>query len=199
MLVRFFPINRTRVMQETYLGILNSLILYPFAYLAPNIEAGLSGIYTNTKFRVMAPFDAEKRERYREKMFEDERIEESQHKPKPWELQLKFQRLLLNPKFYYVHSIVIAPIVEELVFRGLFISFIDYVFEAMDINPSYSIILTSLAFGLLHNEGMKLGSACAGYMWANMAIQNGGSLWSSIVGHISQNAIGEAVHYYQRT
>lgn len=198
MFARFFPMNRSKVIQETYLGILNSLILYPISYIAPNIEEGLSGIYTNTKFRLMAPFDADKRERYRQKIFEEERNTEKNYKPKPWEWQLMIQRLLLNPQFYYLHSIIIAPIVEELIFRGLLMPFIGYVLEAADINPSYSIILTSLAFGLLHNEGMKLGATCSGYMWANMAAQNNGSLWSSLAGHISQNAIGEVIYHYQR-
>jgi membrane protease YdiL (CAAX protease family) len=90
-------------------------------------------------------------------------------------------------------TVVGAPIVEELFFRGLFLRSLGRRW-----NLTVGVIVTSLVFGLFHAQGSSFAQAAfivlvtAGYgtVFALVVIKADGRLGPSIIGHMIVNTVG---------
>ena len=80
-----------------------------------------------------------------------------------------------------ISTILVAPVVEEFLFRGLLLHRLSYKYGAKE-----GLILSSVIFGLMH--GLDLGAVFIGFVFGWYYIQNG-SLWVSIGLHMSHNTM----------
>lgn len=89
-----------------------------------------------------------------------------------------------------VGYVVVAPVVEELAFRGYLSRWlIDADFEAVPLGKStaWSLIVSSAAFGVLHGHLWPAGTV-AGLVYA-LALRSRGRLGDAIVAHATTNAL----------
>lgn len=89
---------------------------------------------------------------------------------------------------------VVAPIVEEFIFRGLVMNRLSRVMPGW-----LAVVLSAAAFGLCHGElvwftyAFVLGALFA---WIDL---RAGSIWPSILGHVAFNAIGQIFSFIPET
>ena len=84
----------------------------------------------------------------------------------------------------FVTLVVLAPVAEELLFRG-------YLFGALRryINPILTIVITSVMFSLVHgNVGVMIDTLALGLVLGTLR-QMTGSIWASILLHMAKNAL----------
>ncbi|MEE3269936.1 MAG: type II CAAX endopeptidase family protein [Candidatus Thermoplasmatota archaeon] len=87
-------------------------------------------------------------------------------------------------------TVIIAPIAEELMFRGYVLDSIrkmhgDWV----------AVVISALIFGLVHFEPYTIGlAAIGGLIYGYLRVRTG-SLWPSIIGHMLWNGIALVVTY----
>ncbi len=93
--------------------------------------------------------------------------------------------LLLN--LFVVIAVVIAPIVEEFVFRG-------FVFNALlrRMPLALAAILSGILFGAVHGEPIVIAPLAIGGAVLAWIYYSSGSLWSSMLAHATFNAINLA-------
>ncbi|MBQ8781306.1 MAG: CPBP family intramembrane metalloprotease [Oscillospiraceae bacterium] len=78
-------------------------------------------------------------------------------------------------------SIILAPIAEELIFRGILLS------EAARINERFAIVFSAVMFGLMHGNPYQFASAAIIGLVLGYSVIKTGSLFPAIVGHITVN------------
>lgn len=89
---------------------------------------------------------------------------------------------------------IVAPIVEEFIFRGLIMTRLSRVMSGW-----LAIVLSAAVFGLCHGElvwfcyAFMLGAVFA---WIDLRAS---SIWPSILGHIAFNAIGQVLSFVPET
>lgn len=93
-----------------------------------------------------------------------------------------------------IATVVIAPIVEEVIFRGLILSRLR---RAM---PGWlAVLLSALIFGLCHGQAVWMAYAFVlGVIFGFLALRSG-SLWPSLAAHVLFNGIGQASAYLPET
>ncbi|HZU79356.1 MAG TPA: CPBP family intramembrane glutamic endopeptidase, partial [Acidimicrobiales bacterium] len=90
-----------------------------------------------------------------------------------------------------VLTVAVVPLVEELVFRGLFLRGALRAFEGAGrrLGPALAVVLTGIAFGLAHLEALEtLGLAAFGMVLAYLAYR-AGRLGPSILAHATFNLV----------
>ena len=87
----------------------------------------------------------------------------------------------------WVAGVVLAPIAEEIFFRG-------YVFRAMSARKGYArgLVYSSALFGLLHFNLAAFLPLAVGAMLLALSYRRTGSLWTPIVAHALNNAFAFA-------
>lgn len=87
-------------------------------------------------------------------------------------------------------TVIIAPIAEELMFRG-------YVLESIrKMHGDWvAVVISALIFGLVHFEPYTIGLAAIGGLIYGYIRVRTGSLWPSIIGHMLWNGIALVVTY----
>ena len=85
-------------------------------------------------------------------------------------------------------AVVIAPIAEEVFLRGL-----AYTRLRRAMPPILAAVLSSLAFGVLHGDIIWFMSAFGGGLAMAWIFQRTGSLWASILVHMTNNALAMLV------
>jgi hypothetical protein len=103
----------------------------------------------------------------------------------------KYQRT-----FFYV--VVIGPVVEEFIFRGILMNAIRIGLKSLNIDQSYSLILSAMAFGYAHKKKARLSATYSGYQYAKLAVNNGGNLLPSIAAHITHNFLTTTLDFWQQ-
>lgn len=89
---------------------------------------------------------------------------------------------------------VVAPIVEELIFRGLVMNRLSHAMPGW-----LAVVLSAAVFGLCHGElvwftyAFVLGAL---FGWIDL---RAGSIWPSILGHVAFNAIGQVFSFIPET
>ncbi len=86
-----------------------------------------------------------------------------------------------NP-LYVVSLLVIHPIVEEYIFRGLFHG------ELRKINPIFGIIAQAIMFAIIHSTIDGMTYALIAGVFLGVAAEKTGKLWVPILAHIMINA-----------
>lgn len=81
---------------------------------------------------------------------------------------------------------VVAPVVEEFVFRGLMMNRLSRVMPGW-----LAVVLSSAVFGVCHGQGVWIGYAFVLGLVQGFIALRAGSLWPSILCHLVFNAIGE--------
>lgn len=183
MFARLYPLNREQIINEVCLGIINSIKMLPVDIALKIIENLLCWSVDRVTDRLYQPSDSKEREKYLSKKCEDEMIND-----------MKIHRLPFtrpDPRWYF-YSLIIAPVTEEFLFRGVLMPAIMHGLKAINVNPSYAIIGSSLLFGWIHNKG-KLPIAYDGYQWGEMTTLHNGSLWSNTAAHVTKNFIAESL------
>ena len=87
-------------------------------------------------------------------------------------------------------TVIIAPIAEELMFRGYLLDSIRKMH-----GDWIAIVISSLIFGLIHIEPYTVGMAMIGGLIYGYVRIRTGSLWPSIIGHMIWNGIALVVTY----
>lgn len=83
-------------------------------------------------------------------------------------------------------TVVIAPIVEEVVFRGLVLS------RLRRVMPGWlAVVLSALVFGALHGQIIWICYATVLGLIFGLMVLRTGSLWPSLVAHIVFNGLGQ--------
>lgn len=99
---------------------------------------------------------------------------------------------LLNP-FFIFKLCIVSPLVEEIIHRGAIIPAIKYCMQQLNINESYAKYLavfgSSLEFSYRHVRGSNLTSFFSGLTYGFSTMNNEGSLWQSIMAHITTNSV----------
>lgn len=87
-----------------------------------------------------------------------------------------------------VATVLIAPIVEETVFRGLVLSRLKRVMPGW-----LAVVLSALLFGVCHGQAVWMAYAFVlGLLFGVMTLRTG-SIWPSLIAHIVFNGIGQAL------
>lgn len=87
-----------------------------------------------------------------------------------------------------VATVLIAPIVEEVIFRGLVLSRLKRVMPGW-----LSVVLSALLFGVCHGQAVWMAYAFAlGLLFGVMTLRTG-SIWPSLIAHVVFNGIGQAL------
>lgn len=93
-----------------------------------------------------------------------------------------------------VSTAVIAPIVEEIIFRGLILTRLNRVFPGW-----LSVLLSALLFGVCHGQIVWMTYAFVlGVIFGFLALQ-AKSIWPSLCAHILFNSIGQLAVYLPET
>jgi uncharacterized protein len=87
---------------------------------------------------------------------------------------------LFEQVLYFLVSVVVAPITEEFIFRGIILNRWREKW-----NTKTALIASSLLFGILHNVGF-FGASMFGMISGSLYLRTG-SLWTSILYHASHN------------
>ncbi len=85
----------------------------------------------------------------------------------------------------YVAVVLVAPIAEELIFRGALWSLIE---EAA--GSWWSLILTSLLFALYHQDPLHIAAVFWTGLFLGWLRLQSGSVWPGVVGHGLNNLLG---------
>ena len=188
MFARAYPLNRERILNEVCSGIISSIKMLPIDIGLKIIENLLCCVLDRVIDKLYQPSDPKEREKYLLKKGDNE-IGNSKK-------QFNFPFGRPDPRWYF-YILIIAPVTEELLFRGMLLPAIKYGLKAVNINPSLALIGSSLLFGWMHNEA-KLPIAYDGYQWGKMTTSNNGSLWGSSAAHFTKNFITESVLFIER-
>lgn len=86
---------------------------------------------------------------------------------------------------YMIFSSVVAPIVEELVFRG----FLWKILEEKKINKVLILLITSVLFAMMHLDPARFPALFAGGMIYGLLRMKKGNAGRSIIAHITNNTI----------
>lgn len=87
-------------------------------------------------------------------------------------------------------TVILAPIAEELMFRGYLLDSIKKMH-----GDWVAVIISSLFFGLIHLDPYTIGMATIGGLIYGFIRIRTGSLWPSIIGHMMWNAVALVVTY----
>lgn len=110
---------------------------------------------------------------------------------------IPYQNLVLRYEYIiaFIALVVLAPVVEELIFRGYFLGKMT-----QSVKPWLAVVVTSLVFGLLHLPGevtasgvtlqwaVMLDTFALGLVLGALRIWTG-SVWASILLHMLKNAL----------
>lgn len=110
---------------------------------------------------------------------------------------IPYQNLVLRYEYIiaFIALVVLAPVAEELMFRGYFLGKLKSY-----INPWVAVVFTALVFGLLHLPGQMSGGSITlqwsaaidtfalGLMLGTLRLWSG-SVWAGILLHMLKNAI----------
>ena len=89
-----------------------------------------------------------------------------------------------------ISTIIIAPIAEELMFRGYLLDSIRKVH-----GDWIAVVISAMIFGLVHLEPYTIGMAAIGGLIYGYVRIRTGSLWPSIIGHMMWNGVALVVTY----
>ena len=89
-----------------------------------------------------------------------------------------------------ISTIIIAPIAEELMFRGYLLDSIRKVH-----GDWIAVVISAMIFGLVHLEPYTIGMAAIGGLIYGYVRIRTGSLWPSIIGHMMWNGVALIVTY----
>tara|TARA_B100000029_G_scaffold203559_1_gene201668 strand:+ start:3496 stop:4110 length:615 start_codon:yes stop_codon:yes gene_type:complete len=89
-----------------------------------------------------------------------------------------------------ISTVIIAPIAEELMFRGYLLDSIRKMH-----GDGVAVVISAIIFGLVHFEPYTIGMAAIGGLVYGYIRVRTGSLWPSIVGHMIWNGIALVVTY----
>lgn len=84
---------------------------------------------------------------------------------------------------------MVAPVIEEITFRGTLTPSLKAGLRYATLNPDYAAPCTSLFFGTLHPPGNKLYINELGHRLEDMTHINAGSLWCGIAAHMTFNCM----------
>lgn len=80
-------------------------------------------------------------------------------------------------------SVILAPIAEELIFRGILLS------ETARINERFAIVFSAVIFGLMHGNPYQFASASIIGLVLGYVVIKTGSLIPAIIGHVAVNSL----------
>ena len=89
-----------------------------------------------------------------------------------------------------ISTVIIAPIAEELMFRGYLLDSIRKMH-----GDWFAVVISALLFGIVHFEPYTIGMAAIGGLIYGYVRVKTGSLWPSIIGHMIWNGIALIVTY----
>ena len=89
-----------------------------------------------------------------------------------------------------ISTVIIAPIAEELMFRGYLLDSIRKMH-----GDRVAVVISAIIFGLVHFEPYTIGMAAIGGLVYGYIRVRTGSLWPSIVGHMIWNGFALIVTY----
>ena len=89
-----------------------------------------------------------------------------------------------------ISTVIIAPIAEELMFRGYLLDSIRKIH-----GDWFAVVISALLFGIVHFEPYTVGMAAIGGLIYGYVRVKTGSLWPSIIGHMIWNGIALIVTY----
>ena len=93
----------------------------------------------------------------------------------------------LGPAFLlkvFVVGAVLAPVLEELIFRRIVMGYFDTVMPA-----AASVVLSAAVFAVPHLEPMQIVHAFSGGIAFALVARRHRSLWASIIAHLSNNLV----------
>lgn len=88
-----------------------------------------------------------------------------------------------------ISTVIIAPIAEELIFRGIFLNRINKFYST-----HFSIIVSSILFGILHEPGAMIAAFVFGVCMAIIYLKSNNILLA-IFAHFLNNLISESIYY----
>ncbi|KEJ01505.1 CPBP family intramembrane glutamic endopeptidase [Clostridium botulinum] len=95
-----------------------------------------------------------------------------------------FEEILKNPYLMFISFIIVAPIFEEILMRGIILEgFLD------NYKPATAIIISSIMFGAMHLNIFQFVNATIGGLFLGVIYYKTRSLVLSIVAHMVNNAI----------
>lgn len=166
MLTRLFPLDSNRILQESKQGVTGALYhqsMLPHALLL--IEAAILKLLKMDNRAQLSGW-----------------MQVLNSKDKTNETSSYRKQILISA--YVMFG---APVVEEIIFRGLLTPGLEAISRAINVDPFYASVGSSILFGAIHPNGQKLATTYIGYELEKMSHINNGSLWGNITRHGANN------------